>query len=126
MAKQWQWTPETPWVKSDKETVAVWPKYVCRNPSCKSYGKSHPNCKCGAPPSLRSQYKALEYAKGGQVHFCSTISPHHEDFEHYAEGGQVEANQEFEQNPDLSLDHSIVAHGLLHLLTKTGHSRSED
>lgn len=121
-----QWTPETPWVASDKQTQAVWPKYVCRNPSCKSYGKSHPNCACGAPPSLRSQYKALEYAEGGQVHHCSTWNNHDAACEYFADGGQAEANQEFAQNPELAIDHAINHHGFLQAVNKIGHSRSED
>lgn len=127
--KRQKWTPETPWVNSNKKTQAVWPTYTCRNPSCKSYGKSHPNCQC-RPPSFRAQYRVLEYdARGGRVgsHFCQDRIAHHPACEHYlADGGQIEANQEFETNPTLALDHAIYQHGLLHALTKTGHSRSED
>ena len=119
-----KWTPETPWFGPDKEHVADWPRYVCRNPSCKSYGKSHPNCQCG-PPSLRSQYKQLEYADGGYIH-CSGSRAHDESCEHYADGGEIEANHEFAMNPMLALDHTIANHGLLHAFTKTGRSRSQN
>jgi hypothetical protein len=51
---------------------------------------------------------------------------HHPDCEHFADGGMIRENQEIENNPDLSIDHSVLAHGLLHLLTKAGHTRSED
>ncbi len=37
----------------------------CENPSCHSYGKPHPNCKCYA-----------SYAEGGDVSFCSQNRPH--------------------------------------------------
>ena len=127
MARQ-QWTPETPWVKSNKQTIAHWPTYVCRNPNCKNVGRSHPNCKCGVP-SFAAQSRALEYdAEGGEVgrHFCAHDGTHEMNCEHFAEGGQVEANQEFEAHPGLALDHAIVAHGLLHALTRTGHSKSEN
>ena len=120
-----KWTPETPWFKSSKDTKANWPTYVCRNPNCASYGKSHPNCKCG-PPSFSAQSRSLEYAEGGIIHFCQDGQAHDSGCEHYASGGQVEENHEFASQPDLSLDHAIVSHGLLHALTKTGHSKSED
>lgn len=125
-----RWTPETPWVKSNKKTQAVWPTYVCRNRNCKSYGKSHPNCKCGAP-SFAAQSRALEYdALGGEVgrHFCESKSGGHLPGceYHLADGGEIEANRSFEENPDLALDHAAYDHGLLHLFTKTGHTRSEE
>jgi hypothetical protein len=61
-------------------------------------------------------------AHGGEV----VGSHHHPECPHYAEGGEAETLSEVHQNPDLSIDHAVVAHGLMHLLTKTGHSRSED
>lgn len=123
-----KWTPETPWFGGDKKTQAVWPTYVCKNPSCKSYGKSHPNCECGAP-SFSQQSKNLEYdASGGEVgrHFCESGMTHMEGCEHFADGGQIAQQQEFASNPDLALDHSVMSHGLLHLLTKTGRTKSEE
>lgn len=126
---QQQWTPETPWFGPDKKTEKVWPRWTCRNPSCGSFGKSHPGCNCGESGSrepLSGHQQGLNYASGGQVHFCSTCSPHSPECEHFADGGEVQANQEFQNNPDLSFDHSVVQHGLNHLLTKTGHSKSED
>jgi hypothetical protein len=129
MARQ-VWTPETPWVKSNKKTQAYWPPYVCRNKNCKNVGRSHPNCKCGAP-SFAQQSRNLEYdAEGGEVgregHFCVHDGTHDMNCEHYADGGQIEANHEFDANPNLAVDHAIASHGLFHALTRTGHSRSEN
>jgi hypothetical protein len=93
----------------------------CINPRCKSFGKSHPNCLCYAGPGGSS----LEghFAKGGMI--CS--GPHKEDCEHFADGGQVQEQQKFLDNPQDAIDHVGVQHGLLHLLTKLGHNgRSEN
>src|ERR1700722_2170406 len=57
----------------------VMPAYVCRNPSCASVGKSHPNCKCGP----------VDMAEGGSVSFCSESRNHAPDCEYYADGGLV-------------------------------------
>jgi hypothetical protein len=108
---------------------------VCKNPHCKSYlVAAHPNCLCGqggpqtgaTGPSGPSKSITSNYAQGGEVHHCSTLQPHSESCPMFASGGEVEANQEFESNPSLSVDHAIAANGLLHTLQKTGHSRSED
>lgn len=51
----------------------------CKNPSCKSHGQAHPNCRC---------YGGM--AKGGKVeHFCSKDNKHHESCKYYADGGDV-------------------------------------
>lgn len=56
----------------------------CLNPSCKNHGKPHPNCKCYGG-----------YAKGGKVEtFCSTNRLHKKDCQYYAEGGQVQWDDE--------------------------------
>lgn len=88
----------------------------CINPSCKSFGHSHPNCRCYAGPGGTS----LEhmFAHGG----C--VGPHKEDCEHYADGGTIAENTMIHDNPQHTLDHVGVSHGLLGLLTKTGHSKS--
>lgn len=53
----------------------------CKNPSCKSHGKPHPNCRCYGG-----------YAEGGVVdHFCSVDRPHGQDCQYYAGGGEVKA-----------------------------------
>jgi hypothetical protein len=98
----------------------------CINPTCKSFGHSHPNCLCYAGPggtSLENKTgwtpaSGVGLAEGGRV--CS--GPHHESCEHYADGGQVESQQKFLNNPGIALDHVAAHKGLLHLLTKTGHN----
>jgi hypothetical protein len=48
----------------------------CYNPSCKSYGKSHPNCRCHG-----------SFAEGGEVgSFCGGNRAHSADCEHYSKG----------------------------------------
>lgn len=113
----------------------------CLNPNCSNGGKSHPNCRCWGDytesqmaakgfkesGSTKTQVPYIgAYADGGEVHYCSMMKPHQESCEYFADGGQVEANQEFLSNPPLAVDHAIAHHGLLHALTKTGHSRSDN
>jgi hypothetical protein len=87
----------------------------CRNPNCKSHGIPHPNCKCYG--------RDMAFAEGGQV--CS--GAHEEGCEYYADGGEIEQNNQFVQNPMAALDHVGAQHGLHHLLTKLGHNgRSEN
>lgn len=48
----------------------------CKNPSCKSFGTAHPNCKCYA-----------EMAKGGKVSgFCDSKRDHKKSCQYFAEG----------------------------------------
>lgn len=56
----------------------------CQNRSCKSYGTSHPNCRCYA-------HRAdVTMAEGGQVpNFCDSDQEHDEGCEHYKAGGRV-------------------------------------
>ncbi len=122
-----RWSPTTPWLGAKKKTAADWPTYVCQNKSCKSYGKSHPNCKCGAPyAALQKEHPGEFHADGGEIHFCKQSGTHDPSCDHFADGGQIQANTEFEASPGLALDHSIVSHGLLHALTKSGHSKSDN
>lgn len=63
------------------------PKYhspPCINSSCKSYGKSHPNCRCyGGKMGMYGGY-----ADGGEVeHFCDSDRKHFKGCEYFAEGG---------------------------------------
>jgi hypothetical protein len=91
----------------------------CINPNCKSFGKSHPNCLCYAGPGGSSLEQGY-FASGG----C--VGPHKEDCEHFADGGQVQEQQQFLNNPTGALDHVGVNNGLLHLLTKTGYNGRSD
>lgn len=51
----------------------------CLNPSCKSHGQPHPNCRCYG-----------QMAEGGEVEsFCSKDRPHKPGCEYFAEGGAV-------------------------------------
>jgi hypothetical protein len=88
----------------------------CLNVSCKSHGKPHPHCEC----------YSTGFAVGGEIHYCARGMPHKEDCEYYADGGEVEQNTELMQNPNLAVDGAIASHGLHHLLTKTGKSKSPD
>jgi hypothetical protein len=91
----------------------------CINPRCKSFGKSHPNCLCYAGPG-GSSLEAGWFAHGG----C--VGSHKEECEHYADGGQIQEQQQFINNPTEAIDHVVSHHGLLHVLTKFGKSRSEN
>lgn len=96
------------------QTTGQWPP--CINTSCKSYGKPHPNCLCYPGHSDEND----SYAKGG----C--VGAHKEKCEHFATGGEIAQNELLQNHPQDALDHVAVQHGLLHLLTKVGHSKSED
>lgn len=51
----------------------------CKNPSCKSHGRPHPNCRCYG-----------DMADGGEVEqFCSEDRAHQSGCEYFAEGGDV-------------------------------------
>lgn len=91
----------------------------CRNPHCKSKGKPHPNCRCW------SHGGDDRYAKGGEVHFCSSSNPHKMGCEYYADGGSVSGEQAAPQiaHPDTIIGHSAISHGLLGLLKNVGKSR---
>lgn len=54
--------------------------FPCKNRSCKSYGKPHPNCHC---------YGYMT-AGGDVTHYCSTDQMHQKDCEYFAEGGAAE------------------------------------
>ncbi len=55
---------------------------VCENPSCKSYGKPHPNCRCHAGMS-----------EGGEVfdRYCYKDSAHDSKCKYFAKGGEVDS-----------------------------------
>lgn len=50
----------------------------CENPSCRSYGQPHPNCRCHGG-----------LAEGGDVAFCSTDRKHDDSCEYFADGGDT-------------------------------------
>ncbi len=57
----------------------------CQNPSCKSYGRPHPNCRCHG------------MAEGGEVRrFCETTNQHKSDCQYFAEGGDVQKIDDIE------------------------------
>lgn len=59
-------------------------KYLpCMNPSCKSYGSSHPNCRCWGQ-------KEVFFAEGGEIKSgCDKDRAHEEGCEYFAGGGDV-------------------------------------
>lgn len=64
----------------------------CKNPSCKSHGKPHPNCRCYGEGSLHRQSDS-SFAEGGEVEaYCSRDRHHNIDCEYYAGGGIVPAD----------------------------------
>lgn len=67
----------------------------CINPSCKSYGHPHPNCRCyGGVP------EAGHFAEGGKVGgYCSEDRPHQEDCQFFKAGGMAEGEQAMEPTP---------------------------
>ncbi len=50
----------------------------CENPSCKSYGRPHPNCRCHG-----------DLAEGGEASFCARDQKHKNGCEYFADGGEV-------------------------------------
>lgn len=88
----------------------------CENPQCKSYGKPHPNCRCHGG-----------MAHGGTVErFCASMRPHQAGCEYFAAGGEVESKTEHTDNPQLTLGHAAVNHGLLGLFKDVGRSKLAD
>lgn len=76
----------------------------CVNPSCKSFGRSHPNCRCYGGVGGEAS-KAGMFAEGGEVdNFCSQDRKHKKGCEYYAEGENVGSdsalNQALEAGPD--------------------------
>ena len=60
----------------------------CKNPSCKSHGRPHPNCRC------------YGLAEGGEVEpFCSKDQAHQPDCEYFAGGGEVDPNDVIPDQP---------------------------
>lgn len=77
----------------------------CKNPSCASHGKPHPNCRC---------YDG-NMAEGGEVqHFCATNKAHNNDCEYYAGGGSVGMPDMPQHADPASSVASFLGHGGLH------------
>lgn len=69
----------------------------CINPSCKSYGRSHPNCRCYGG----NEHVMANFSEGGEVDsFCSQDRPHQDDCEYYAGGGRVSDREIKKQRED--------------------------
>jgi hypothetical protein len=82
--------------------------FPCKNPSCKSFGRPHPNCRC-AP-----------MAEGGIVKpYCSTTMKHLPSCEYYAEGGEA-------HHPDVAAHHVAISKGLSGLLNNVGASTMQE
>lgn len=63
----------------------------CINPSCKSYGHPHPNCRCYGGIG-GSAGEAGYFAEGGEVekeYYCDDNRAHRKACEYYKDGGQV-------------------------------------
>lgn len=62
----------------------------CLNPSCKSFGKSHPNCRCyGGNPEGKESHL---FAEGGAVekeYYCDANRTHRKGCEYFKDGGGV-------------------------------------
>lgn len=84
----------------------------CKNPNCKSHGKPHPNCQCYGGGGEG------DYAKGGEVHFCSTGMPHKPSCAYYAHGAKVDHHT--------MLGHAAVEHGLLGMMKHAGSAKMAD
>lgn len=86
----------------------------CKNPSCKSVGKAHPNCECFG-----------NMADGGEVgHFCSKDRRHDTSCEYFADGGTVESPLHVDPSQSVA---SFLAHdGLPNLIKMNPDESSEE
>lgn len=94
----------------------------CKNPNCKSHGKSHPNCQCYGG--------ALTMAEGGEVsHFCSDVRAHDKSCKYFAEGGEVDHPGMEQEDPTEAvasyMGHSGL-HGLLDMAEKSSDKSLEN
>ena len=87
--------PVSQWNVSGPAQKPMYPP--CINPSCKSYGHSHPNCRCYGG----NEYAAERFAEGGQVgkYYCDNNRPHFKSCELYADGGQVQTQPPPQPSP---------------------------
>ena len=92
--------PVAEWnIKKPLSTKPMYPP--CINPSCKSYGHSHPNCRCYGG----NEYAYENFAEGGEVskeYYCDNDRPHFKKCEYYADGGKIQKFAEGEDVKDNS------------------------
>jgi hypothetical protein len=72
----------------------------CINPSCKSYGKSHPNCRCYGGKTGQT-HEEMFFADGGKVNgsYCSEDRAHQKGCEYFKAGGMSGEESEAEAAP---------------------------
>lgn len=85
-------------------TTAKYHSPPCINPSCKSYGKPHPNCRCyGGKLDVGrgGMMNQARYAEGGEVKsYCDMKMPHQKGCAYYNEGtGEVKKEDEVAPEP---------------------------
>jgi len=88
----------------------------CKNSSCKSYGKSHPNCRCWG-----------SMAQGGSVQsYCDKSQPHRRDCKYFKDGGEVHT-EDIPKHADTNeaVSH-FLSHGIHHVLKMKGESPDKD
>jgi hypothetical protein len=83
----------------------------CINPSCKSFGHSHPNCRCyGGLSEHTGAGEAGYFAKGGEVekeYYCDNNRPHFKGCEYFADGGDVSDSQKLAEEKDLAMQRDL-------------------
>lgn len=69
----------------------------CLNPSCKSYGRGHPNCLCYGG----NEHAEEKFSSGGEVadkeYFCDNNRSHFKGCEYYKDGGEVSDSDKLAQ-----------------------------
>lgn len=79
----------------------------CINPSCKSYGHPHPNCRCYGAGAGSEEGR---FAEGGKVGgFCDNKMPHQKGCQFFVDGGAVEpsvnlSEKDITPDADLGMD----------------------
>jgi hypothetical protein len=83
--------PVSEWNIQEPKSKQMYPP--CINPSCKSYGHSHPNCRCYGG----NEYASERFAEGGPVekeYYCDANRMHKKGCEYYADGGDVQTQSQ--------------------------------
>lgn len=79
----------------------------CINPSCKSFGKSHPNCRCYGGKMQGTFGAKMQLAEGGKVEsYCSQDRPHQEGCEYFKAGGVAESGEDEELKKEIAQETS--------------------